>query len=259
MIRVVCASDLHVDFAQPRIEWPDGDVLIIAGDVANTIGDAVKHIGRAAKHYRYVVYVDGNHESYSNAPQERTIEQTIGRLIALLPSNVAVLGHHRPTVEIEGVHFVGCNGWYSADCVGDVEANKTAWADVMNDQKWIGFGAIEQRMPWDHALDDARLMRDVIGSIDDGKPIVAITHTAPHRDMVLWTHHDLEWDASNAFYVNSHMSKIMEDYGNRITMWVHGHTHYRQDKMINGIYCLANPRGYPSQNPNWEPVVIEVG
>jgi len=206
-----------------------------------------------------VVVVDGNHEGYSNAPQNRTVEQTIDRLRALVPSNVVVLGHHQPHVEIGGVHFVGCNGWYSCDIVGDPIGNRDRWREEMNDCRWIGFDAIKQPMPWERAILDADLMRRTIEHVrGSGQPIVAVTHTAPHRDMVHWTITDKAWDDSNAFYVNSHMSKVLEDHGDAITIWYNGHTHFRSERTIHGVYCLANPRGYPRQNPAWEPVVLDV-
>jgi hypothetical protein len=263
-MKVVFASDLHADFNQPKIEWPAGDVCVIGGDTGNSIGTELKVLGKLAKKYRHVVTTDGNHTHYSNAPQKRTVEETIRRIRAQLPANVHFLGHGNPSVEIEGVWFVGCMGWYSFDVVGDVETNKQRWRRVMNDCRWIGFDEIEQRQPWDRARDDADLVRDTLRDIKAKAgatlpPIVVMTHTAPHRDMITWKDHDPEWNASNPFYVNSHMQAVLESPDAQgVTIWVNGHTHHRREKMINGIYCICNPRGYPSENPGWEPVVLPV-
>lgn len=260
-MKIAFASDLHADFAQIRVDWSkvEADVLVIGGDSGNTIGTTVKTITKAAKHFRYVVFVDGNHEHYSNAPQRRTVEQTIDRIRAQVPENAFMLGHHQPHVEIDGVHFVGCNGWYSFDCVGDPIANRLMWRERMNDNRWIGFDEIPQAMPWDRAVDDAYLMWETIGAIKhDGKPIVALTHTAPHRDMVHWSATNIEWNASNALYVNSHMQRALDDHVGSITVWYNGHTHVRSERTINGVYHIANPRGYPRENPGWSPAVIDI-
>lgn len=260
-MKIAISSDLHVDHNQPPIIWPDADVLVIAGDTANTIGDVLKLARKVSKRFQHVVMVDGNHEGYSNAPQGRTVEQTIEAIRSQLPENVHILGHHEPRIDIDGVHFVGCNGWYSFDAMGDPIENRYNWRHVMNDNKWIGFDKIEQMMPWDRAVADARLMKDTLDAIHaEGKdqPIVCVTHTAPHRDMITWKQ-DLNWDTANSFYMNSHMQKVLEsEAGQRVTYWVHGHTHMRREKLLGRVYCVCNPRGYPRENPTWEPVVLPI-
>jgi hypothetical protein len=263
-MNICYASDLHADHNQLPIEWPDADVLVIGGDTANSIGNVLKVARKAAKKFAHVVLVDGNHEHYSNAPQGRTVEATIASLATQLPENVHMLGHHRPRVTIDGVHFIGCNGWYSFDAMGDPIENRTIWRETMNDNRWIGFDAIEQTPPWDRAVNDAALMERTLREIadeEDGQvasPIVAVTHTAPHREMVAWRTSPV-WNRSNSFYVNLHMEKVLvSPLGQRVTHWYNGHTHHRKDHMVGSVYCICNPRGYPGENPGWEPVVIPI-
>jgi Icc-related predicted phosphoesterase len=264
-MKICFVSDLHCDHSQPPVEWPEADVLVIGGDTANTVGGVLKLVGKVAKRYRHVVIVDGNHEHYSNAPQGRTVEQTIEAIRVQLPENVHMLGHHQPRVLLDGpngpVWFVGCNGWYSFDMAGDPIENRSIWKDFMNDNRWCGFETIEQTQPWDRAVEDAAMMQKALDEIaDEGKdtPIICVTHTAPHRNMVEWTA-DPGWNRSNSFYVNSHMQRVLEsDSGQRTTFWYNGHTHHRRERMIGKVYCLANPRGYPTENPSWEPVVLGV-
>lgn len=267
-MKVAFVSDLHVDFSQPKIHWGDvrADVLVIAGDVANNIGEELKVYRRAAKFFPHVVITDGNHLHYSNANQKRTVEDTIASLAKQLPDNVHMLGHHKPRIELDGVHFVGCNGWYSFDVDGgDPIANRVRWMEEMNDCRNIGFDKIEQMPVWDRAVADAELVHKALTEIRDEdaaltvpKPIVVLTHTAPHRDMVAWKD-DLSWNRSNAFYVNSHMQKVLESpVGQQVTIWANGHTHHPKDMQVGRVYCICNPRGYPGQNPRWAPAVIPI-
>lgn len=264
-MKICFVSDLHVDHNQPPVEWPEADVLVIAGDTANTIGNVLKTVTRLARQYSQVVLVDGNHEGYSNAPQGRTVEDTIEGIRRQLPDNAHLLGHHEPKILLDGpngpVWFVGCNGWYSFDMVGDPIENRALWKNFMNDNRWIGFETIEQSQPWDRAEKDAEMMhqalRDIAAEGID-TPIVCVTHTAPHRDMVMWKN-EMSWDRCNSFYVNSHMQKVLESpEGQRVTFWQNGHTHHRMEKMIGKVYCFTNPRGYPRENPNWQPITLDV-
>ena len=262
-MKVCFVSDLHMDHNQPPITWPEADVLVIGGDTANTVGNVHKLINRVADRFRHVVLVDGNHEHYSNAPQNRTVEETVEAIRRQLPDNVHLLGHEKPRVKLDGVWFVGVNGWYSFDMVGDPIENRSMWKSFMNDNRWCGFETIPQMQPWDRAVEDAALVQRALDEIAEEDPqnltpIICVTHTAPHRDMVTWTT-DPGWNRSNSFYVNSHMQRVLEsEAGQKVTYWYNGHTHHRRERVIGKVFCLANPRGYPTENPSWEPVVLPV-
>lgn len=259
-MKICLASDLHQDIGQqPLIKWPEADVLVVAGDTANSLGEVVKFFDKLQRKssYQHILTVDGNHENYSNAPTGRTVADTRQRLLELLPEGVTFLPAHA-FVKIGDLHFVGRNGWYSFDYAGDPIANRAIWREEMNDCKWIGFDKLLQPPPWELAEQDARDIHDIIAGIvaEDGKAkIVVVTHTAPHRDLV---NSDPRFLRTNAFYVNTRMQQVLEDFGSNIILWQYGHTHFRTEKMINGVYCIANPRGYPSENPSWEPVVIDL-
>lgn len=259
-MKICFVSDLHQDIGhQPLIKWPEADVLVVAGDTANSLGEVVKFFQKLQRKspYPHVLTVDGNHEHYSNAPTERTVEETRSRLVELLPPSVTFLPAH-DSVKIGDLHFVGRNGWYSFDYAGDPIANRAIWREEMNDCKWIGFDKLLQPPPWELAEQDAMIVTAEIASIIAREPdakIIVITHTAPHRDLI---NSDPRFLRTNAFYVNTWMQRVLEDFGSNIVLWQYGHTHFRTEKMINGVYCIANPRGYPSENPSWEPIVIDL-
>ncbi len=263
-MQIVVCSDLHSDYARTKIVWPEADVAVIAGDVANTIGLTIKTLTRAAKIYPRIIYVPGNHEHYSNASQKRTVDETEARLRALMPQNVTMLGAHHPIETIDGVHFVGACGWYSADAAGDPDSNKMIWPFVdqggINDDLNIGFRQMNQPMPWDRAKMDADLIRATLDGLTDNLPVVCVTHMLPHRAMADYEVADFQHNLRNAFYVNTHLESVLADHADRITMWINGHCHTRKEKMINGVYCVSNPRGYGmhDENSGWFPVVMDV-
>jgi Icc-related predicted phosphoesterase len=264
-MKICFVSDLHADIgSQPSIQWPDADVLIIAGDTANSLGEIDNFFRKNSRKWTFpdVVTVDGNHEHYSNAPQRRTVAQTNDRLAELLPQGV----HFLPSmgaVKIGDYYFIGRNSWYSFDSSGDPINNRAIWRQEMNDDKWIGFYKLDedqnfQPQPWElaerHAFEIRQLIVDTIEA-DPAAMFVVVTHTAPHREMLIQRP---EYLRTNPFYVNTRMEQVMTDFSERIVVWAHGHTHHRSEKTLNDVYVVANPRGYPGENRGWEPVVINL-
>lgn len=259
-MKICIVSDLHTDIgSQPPIKWPEADALVIAGDIANSIGETLKFFKKNRIDYRFpfTAYVPGNHENYCNAKAHRTVEDTINRLRQELSWNIQLLDHGNPVKIFNRVRFIGCLSWYSFDFCGDPINNRSIWRESMNDCHHIGFDFIEQKMPWDRAVDDAKLVEEALLKPNTYEKTVVVTHTAPIREMVT-VKGDYTWDRCNPFYVNMHMEKIIEEHGDKIDLWVHGHIHDRKHKIKNGVEVIANPRGYPRENPSWEPLVLEV-
>ena len=257
MTKICVASDLHYDIpGQDPVAWPqpgEVDVVVIAGDTANDIGTAVKALRKISRRTAApVLWVDGNHEHYSNAPQGRTVARTMQRLAELCPESCIFLPAHG-VVTIAGLRFVGRNGWYDGRSPRGIEREERYWREAMNDDRWIGFTAMEQPKPWDLARRDAddldALLRDSPGTT------VVVTHTSPHRSTLSRA---LEHLSTNPFYVNTHMERVLWSHGGKVPLWIHGHTHLTGMSDVEGTTVVRNPRGYPRENPRWQPVVLEV-
>lgn len=262
-MKIALMSDLHCDIGiQPDVVFPEADVLIVAGDTANTVDGLMRFLDEAIKHYPNVLFVDGNHEHYSNASQDLTIEETLAKIVMTKPKGSVFLPS-RDTIKIDDVYFVGRNGWYSCDSALDPLHNQMVWRDTINDNKCIGFDVVlregkVQPYPWELASQHAEEIDEIITQTVEKDPqakFVVVTHTAPSPQTVS---QDPRYLATNPFYINMRMIPVMEKWSERIIMWKHGHTHHRRQKTVFGIPVLVNPRGYPNENPRWEPVVIEL-
>lgn len=272
-MRLVVVSDLHNDFYprdyttwQPFLKGYEDAILVIAGDTANS-QKGVIHLfdyWKLQEVFRSVVMIDGNHEHYNNRNKKMLMQENIKNIKEALPENVFFLDEEYPSIIIEGVTFIGVNGWYSFDVDNNNETlrdyNMCRYPDTLQDYKYMGLAHAHY---WGGQPSIYQLAKKHANIVDEevdkaiGK-IVVITHTAPHRDMVRWTGYDQRWDDNNAFYVNAFMTDVMKKHGSKINYWVHGHTHDRNLKTLEGIDVIANPRGYPNENPNWEPIVIEI-
>jgi hypothetical protein len=263
-LRLGLVSDLHVDVRdQPPISLPECDVLLISGDVGNSLGAVQKFLSRASRRTEIplILHVDGNHEHYSNAPQGRTVRATQERLTSLMPPRCAYLPALGSAALAPRVYAVGVCGWYCFELYDEPrEKARERWREQMNDDYWIGFTDMsDDPQPWDLARADAAHVRGQMElrlQEDPEARFVISTHTVPHRELL---HKAPMFLSTNPFYVNTHMEAVAEEFSDRIILWTYGHTHFRGDRTLeNGVRYLANPRGYPDENPSWKPHVEEI-
>jgi predicted phosphodiesterase len=237
-VRLHVLSDLHRErgaWEPPRV---DADVVILAGDVARGT-DGVAWARRWAGD-RPVLYVSGNHEPYGHALPTLTGE--LRRAAA--GSGVRVLENDE--VALDGVRFLGCTLWSDFLFGGPEErAASMALCDrVVNDYEHIAFGAERRRLrPADtlrfHEL-SRRWLYARLAQPWDG-PTVVVTHHAP----IVRSRPEQAFTRALAGAFASDLSPLMG--GERVALWIYGHTHRAADLSLRGTRVVSNPRGYPHE------------
>lgn len=231
-------SDMHVDFPQPKTPYDKLEKLVVvAGDTSNGLL-GLKFLQKLRNKGFEVVACDGNHEQYSNLTQSRTIAETTARFREDFP----VVTEDPLT----GTPFVAVNGWYPVT----VEAT---WRRMMNDSYNGAVYADEMNRL---AEDSAQFLESVFQAWRALKTRgVAVTHTSPCEETL-----DPAFDGhlSNEWYWNPYMRPLLSKYSDVILVWCHGHTHAKNEAIVDGVRVVCNPRGYPGENPGWEPLTIEV-
>ena len=81
-------------------------------------------------------------------------------------------------------------------------------------------------------------------------PTVVITHHAPSRHSI---HPRFADSLLNACFVSDAAHLLRAD---RVSLWIHGHTHDSFDHRVNGTRVVCNPRGYARAGVNENPVSI---
>jgi predicted phosphodiesterase len=235
------------------------DVLVIAGDTANSPERTIKLLKEASPHYEHIVFVDGNHEHYSNLKHGRNPEQLLKVLQEQLEKseleNVTFLEH--TSISIGDYDFIGVNGWYSMDALGNPDSNLEWWREFMNDDERCHITASGFSPRLMAARDAAKLARRLEVTRAAGRKAFVVTHTAPLRESLVWKMSHL-WNTSNSFYMSGFLGQVLEENTDIIPYWVHGHTHYAKMYKHMDTEVIINPRGYPSENRNWTPVVLDV-
>lgn len=92
-------------------------------------------------------------------------------------------------------------------------------------------------------------LKDSLTSISPEKKVV-VTHTAPSKHSIP---EQYQGEVLNSAFA-SNLEWLIEKY--QPALWVHGHTHGHADYMIGNTRVLANPKGYPGENSDFEPTLV---
>lgn len=251
-MRLHVVSDLHVEFGAFELPAVEADVVVLAGDVG--LGTAGVRLARQWSDGRPVLFVAGNHEYYRHALPALTGELRA----AAAGSDVHVLENDE--VVLDGIRFLGCTLWSDFLAAGpeEMERSMAVCARLLNDYEVVTWSVLGRTLrPEDTvALHQAsrRWLAERLAVAHDG-PTVVITHHAPlvrvmprepvHRALL------------GAFA--SDLTELMG--GDRVEVWIYGHTHRVADLVVEGTHVVSNPRGYPHEPvEGFDPtLVVEVG
>ena len=235
-------SDLHVETWPNPFDWTGMStsiVAVVAGDISRDRDLAVKTLEHLCDCYKTVLYIDGNDEHRWTLDDlyqsEKTFKEKINHIenLIYLKNNVAV---------VDGVAFVGVNGWWTYD-LDDI--------DLYNDTKeWFikrykinksDADQIEER-----AYIDVKYLSQTVDKLQthpEVKEIVVVSHTVPAVDLI---NHDPELQNTHMLNCsgNRHLTRALHnDTAAKISTWCFGHYHNDVDTILHGIRFVNNCRG----------------
>lgn len=227
---------MHLDFPQPKTPYNLLEKnVVVAGDCGNGL-IGLKFLNKLRNKGHEVFAVDGNHEHYSNLSGNREWIETEAKFVKEFPH----------ISEMEQTPIVLKNGWYFVE-------SESHWYHYMNDARR---GALTAATVNSLATGHCEFIRDALKQWKEkGRKGIVVTHTAPCTETL---DPRFEGQYSNLYYYNPYMRELLEEYTDQIHVWCHGHTHAFADKIVEGVRVVCNPRGYPRENPNWEPFTIEI-
>jgi predicted phosphodiesterase len=251
-LRLHVVSDLHVEFGAVELPAVEADVVVLAGDVG--LGTAGVRLARRWSDGRPTLFVAGNHEYYRHALPALTDELRA----AAAGSDVHVLENDE--VVLHGVRFLGCTLWSDFLAAGpeEMERSMAVCARLLNDYELVTWSVRGRTLrPEDTvALHRAsrRWLAERLGARHDG-PTVVITHHAP---LVRVLPPEPVYRALLGAFA-SDLTELMG--GDRVDVWIYGHTHRVADLTVEGTRVVSNPRGYPHEPvEGFDPtLVVEVG
>ena len=233
-------SDLHLSVAGFDLPETAADVIVLAGDIARP-PEACAWAKRLGKP---VIYVAGNHEFYGGS-----IDGTIAALRAH-SANMAIHLLEADELIVDGVRFLGTTLWSDFSIVDKAEraqAEELAVAMIRDFSRIRADSSAERSFSPTDSTElfhrSAAWLRRKLDEPFDG-PSVVITHHAPSRRSI---HPRFAGSPLNACFV-SDAERLMG--GDRVALWIHGHTHDSFDYSVEGTRVLCNPRGYAKDGVN---------
>jgi predicted phosphodiesterase len=267
-VKIQIFSDLHCDVrpVKPIMIGNDVEVVAVAGDIAEGAKNSFTALRRIVPEAIPIVFVMGNHEFYRRfIGTEIEAAKTIGPdyNIRVLENDVAV---------IDGVRFAGATTWtdYRIFGANNAAAAMNAARTGMNDHRLIGW----KKDPWERFRPQEALLLHVASrrflaeTLALPGPTVVLTHHAPHFRSVAERYKSdiltaaFASDLSELLGVDkpeaSESPAALEAPAD--VLWVHGHSHTSADYRIGATRVLANPHGYGTENPAFDPkLILEVG
>lgn len=242
-MRIHLLSDLHVEFSAFTPQVLEADVFILAGDID------VKTRGVAWAKQAFsgpVLYVPGNHEYYGGH-----LSRTLEKMRAGQDDRVRVLD--RDEVVIAGVRFLGATMWTDFAATGNPPIASLCAQNAMNDFRQIRTENYRRIRPADLVEESVKTrdwLRARLAEPFDGHTVV-ITHHAP----TLRSLHD---NPHAGGHLDAAYANRLEDLmgGDKVALWVHGHSHTAVDYDVMGTRVVCNPKGYPGEETGFNPGLV---
>lgn len=266
-LKLQIVSDLHLEFADTRIENAGGtDVLILSGDIcvadyftrseASPYNEVAKKFYKFFEHcaneFPYVIYIAGNHEFYHGRIEDGV--STLRKALAYFP-NIHILDDDY--LDLLDHRFIGGTLWTNIE---DPIAEYTI-KNGMNDYRIITTGASNYKLsPALTSFRHKKTLEFIGQNVTDNTIVVG--HHAPSYQSI-----SPDFRGQSNYYLNFGYFTELSDFildNPQIKLWTHGHVHSSHDYTIGDTRIVCNPRGYcrksgTNENPNFSPEkVIEV-
>jgi len=237
-VRLHVLSDLHLEHAPLDDPPADADVLVLDGDIS--LGRRGIEWARGWGAGRPVLYVAGNHEFYGQPFPDLLAELRE----AAAGSSVQVL--ERDELVLDGTRFLGCTLWSDFELGGREHRARSMriCERLVNDYRVIRSGPSGQTLTARETLEYHQASREWLearlAEPHEG-PTVVITHHAP---VIVTMPREAVFRALGGAFA-SDLTELMG--GERVALWIYGHTHRQADFGVRGARLVSNPRGYPHE------------
>jgi predicted phosphodiesterase len=264
MAKIQIVSDTHLEFRGDNFKnliKPSAPILFLLGDISAcgqkdswlTYQKFIKYLSPQFKH---IFHVPGNHEYYTSN-RNITLDDTISGIDSKLKKfaktihNLNVLNNDTIRLKIgkKTYVFIGTTLWsnvapYNREYIGS-RMNDYSYLFVKNTPTKTPIEK-SNKSPFRHFnVDDmsklhiksVRYVSNVLKKIKPNEIAILLTHHKPVRDKPIT---DLISQAYETALQGIIIKKPL-----RLACW--GHTHQRYDKVINGVRCISNPKGYPNE------------
>ena len=265
-LRIQIVSDLHVEFWDDNFKTsnikPSAPILALLGDTCCVSSDEdfnrfKKFIGICINSYEHIIIVPGNHEYYYNPPNSRakpnennTMDACERKLKTLAKTNSKLhyLNNNTMDISINNVKYmiIGSVLWSWIPL-----ERRTHIKNSMNDYQYIFVNdkknnIIRNVTPDEIASLHLKNRKYITKKINDAKKngykVIVLTHHKPY----LKPNHD------PSTYDSAYESDLNILINKPVCLWGYGHTHIKDNRKINNVLVVSNPKGYPGQKTKFD-------
>ena len=253
-MKVKIVSDLHLESCENNHGVPDlgsGEILILGGDILcarhfKTDGPLHKvyddFLQKCVKNFDEVLYVAGNHCFYGY-----NYEGTWKVLKEHLPPSIHLL--ENDYVKIKGWTFLGCTLWTDFRKENPLEMMETS--RYLNDYKTIRIGPNYRKLNPDDTLGfhkkSKQFLIEKLEQFKNDKVWIASHHSPSYQSISP----KYKMETTNGSFCSDLDDLILNHP--QIKYFSHGHTHSSFRYRINECEVICNPKGYPGENPDFDP------
>lgn len=269
-------SDIHLEFYKKLSSLPQisvqSDILVLAGDIGYPTTTLYwDFLEQQARRFKHILLITGNHEYYhtKNAIKKGKVLDihTMDELIASELNrrelkNIHFLHYGNDFVIIDNICFIGTTLWSHIPDEATYEV-----LHRMNDYKNIFIkdseNSLQNITPSDINALYLKQKDDLINTLantsksDAIEKIVVITHHLPSFELINPKYQTSELKELNYAFASNILDTLDDELKIKIDLWICGHTHSPESKMVNGVQCVINPIGYPGENKksNWDTLI----
>ncbi len=226
-----------------------GDVLVIAGDIGHNNSQNIKILKLLKQYYKNIICVLGNHDYYLLGKENKSLFKNsferVENMRELINSQDGMYCLNGDIIEIDGIKFGGCDGWYNDGYFGRQyptesfprKSTNVMWRNIMNDAEFI-YGV-------ENFDDIFQIERPKIEKVFKECDVM-ITHINPSAKN---EHININYqnNPSNVFFCFEG-EKYLKN-GN-MKYWIFGHTHEELEYIEHNVHCICNPLGYFNESGN---------
>lgn len=243
-------SDIHCDingFRDTTFDFGE-DFVICCGDIS---GDRFSTEFWINKNIKQGIVVGGNHLGYQEVSENKqdSFNLSIKYLQNKFKDKIYFLENQ--SITIDNVIFIGCilftdfelyNQKSECELIASKSLNDFIYVKLLKSGKLVRIQTTDQiRMH-----NKSKKYIETICKENPDKKIVVITHHAPSLKSIPEQYKDDYLSASFA----SNLEELIAKYDN-LKLWCHGHIHNNVDYNLYGTRIVANPLGYPGENPKF--------
>ena len=230
-------SDIHLDHSMwyPKpMAYDEETTLILAGDLwtATRATEMLLWINDLAIKFKYVVFVLGNHDYWTNRNGNANWRTIPNELKPFLASNVFLL--EKEVIELDGVKIGGATLWTDIDGYNPIAVldckrytNDFMYMPKMTPELWMQEYA------------------DTISWIKNTTVDILVTHYVPSNR---FCHHRYMGMVESCMFNSNTIFQV----SNWPKVWIFGHTHDNYNETLADTKFICNPRGYSYENQDFK-------